>query len=157
MTDEQANERKRLDSGSIWLPCTIGDVDFDVEAFEAFALLGPVDRAHKNDPDECLACGERFVTPDDQIELPAKQRTCPKCGAAYDKIAFAGEFLDDVAALLRKRWGVKRCSRTEAGAFYSLVVDTVKEAKKNILPPQESATGSASTRRRGAKVKKPRG
>lgn len=103
---------------------------FDVPLWDAHDELTIIDRRHANDP---------------AIQFPdGTSRASPL-------------FLDSVIDLLKRRFGLERCSREGAWRFYKLITDKVKDlqavldAKKNSAEPTAaSPTGTDSTAESGA-------
>lgn len=149
-------DRIDLDANSIWLQFTIHGVEFEIEAFEASDLLADIDAKHSADPHTCLTCWKEFVVPAEDYGRPDRYK-CPACGQRYTddngeatgKIKLSQVFLDDVIALLKKRFGVKRMSRSEAATFYNVVMQNVEDAKKKLEESLMSLSGSESTLQAG--------
>lgn len=140
--DGQSNAIK-LDRDSFWVEFTIGDQSFECEIYETTDRLSEIDLKHRDDASLCLKCSHSYRPTDDEYGRPELAR-CPNCGATNEKpgdvdaatfvrsIKPSQNFLDDVAALLRSQFGVKRCGRTEASRFYATIVDACNQQKKSI-------------------------
>lgn len=148
MTDkgDQPTKAVRLDGDTDWMTFAIGDHEFDVEIFEASDLLAENDRHHLRDPDGCLDCGHEFVREGDARKI--REIVCPSCGS--ENVLPCQKFLDGVAKMIVERWGAKRCSRTEASAFYNAIVDACEaKKKKSETPPESHSSTTASTQEDG--------
>lgn len=134
MMDENKPQPINLSDGVKWGEFTIGDFTFEAEIFEAVDLLTEIDIAHRDDPHTCRKCHSEFiVTTDDERYGRGNLYTCPACDAkaADGDIRFSQLYLDDVAKLIRERYGAPRCSRPEAYKFYRACVGLSDDLKKN--------------------------
>jgi len=134
-----------LDSDSVWAEFTINGITFEVEIYDAQDWLVDIDSAHRLDPNHCLKCGRDHV-PDDDVFGKLDDYTCPHCGAQGGEfIRPSRKYLDDVAQLLKDRFGVNRCARQEAAKFYNAIVSSVRDAQKKITLSPGSGSGSTLT------------
>ncbi len=155
MEEKTAADVINLDQNSIWLRFAIGGVEFEVEAYEASDMLADIDTRHATDPHTCLKCLKTFVVPKEDYG-DIEKYNCPGCGQRHtdedgptSKIKVSQVFLDDVVALLKSRFGVNRCARSEAAQFYNAVTSNVEAAKKNLERSLMSLSGSESTSQAG--------
>lgn len=126
-----------LDADSVWAEFTINGVAFEVEVYDANDWLVEIDAAHRLDPNTCQKCGRQHV-PDDDVFGELDKYTCPHCGAVGGEFIRPSRlYLDDVAKLLKDRFGVTRCARQEAAKFYNAIVDAVRAAQKKTIPLPE--------------------
>lgn len=130
-----------LDADSVWASFTIAGVEFEVEIYDAQDMLIPIDQAHRDDPATCLKCGHAWQLDEEQFGLPASELSCPAELCGHSPVKLASEFLDDVADLLKKRFKIPRCSRGEAGRFYTAILDAVADNQKKITQSPESDSG----------------
>lgn len=145
MTAENKAAPIALDSDSVWASFTINGHEFEIEVYDASDALAEIDRKHRYDPNLCLKCGSAHVPSDEEFGKP-DEYVCAKCGAqGREHIKISTLFLDDVAELLKTRFGVKRCARREAGKFYTAITDAVTDSQKKIGPSPESDSGSTLT------------
>lgn len=126
MTDETTD----LDSGAVWLNFKIEDSEFEAELFDTVSLLAAIDRDHFDDLNECSKCQTKF-THRDGVDLKSRELVCTSCGATSQDIFVASKYLDDVAAMLKDRHKVKRCSQGQASLFYNKIVEEHDKLKKN--------------------------
>lgn len=126
-----ANPSINLSADAGWATFVIGGFEFEAEVYEVVDLLADVDAKHRNDLHRCLSCSHEFAVPA-ELYGKADQYACPACEArAQDgKIKFSQLYLDDVVSLLKSKFNVPRCSRTEAYAFYSKIVELSDSLKK---------------------------
>lgn len=145
--DAQTSDAIALDAESFWVKFTIGDVAFECEIYETNDLLAAIDIKHRRDHSSCLDCSHTWEPTDDEYGR-AELALCPNCGANNQRpeaseenpnpvyrprVRPAQEYLDDVSALLRERFGVKRCGRTEAAKFYATICRKCEEQKKSTI------------------------
>lgn len=135
---QQPKSRIDLSADSQWCEFSIGGQAFECEAFEVAELLADIDHAHRYDPHTCGVC--YLVVPANAEAAPSELR-CAACGEkSKDKIRFSQVYLDDVAKLLRERFGLARVSRTEAWRFYDAIASTIRDLKKNLGSTAKSDT-----------------
>lgn len=138
-----------IDDRDDFIPFRINGYEFEVDLCAAADRMSDIDLKHKNDPDQCLACGQSWV-PKAEAMGKDDRYFCPHCQArGIDKIRPAQSFLDDVAAYLVSL-GVPRPGRKSAAEFYNKIVELLNNLKKNTSLTPESDTGSTLTADGGA-------
>lgn len=117
----------KLGEQSRWATFSLGGKDYEFELWEAMEFIGEIASCHQDDLSKCLNCLEMFAVTD--INQPDDWKpTCPKCGS--NEIQADQTFVDETVKMIKEKYGVPRCSRSEARDFERLVRKATDDEKK---------------------------
>lgn len=118
---------------------------FTVDLAELQDRLWDIERQHNSDPWRCRDCGQDWLpAKDEQRYLDERgELPCPACGST-STVPPQG-FLDDVAKMLIRDYGVPRVGRNGAGQFYQAVAGKLTDLKKTNSTPAGSLFGTGES------------